>query len=144
LPRVFLNHQNPVPDECHLVVYRTSGATICLFIPASFDLHREFFITLDAALGPRMSSLATDVSEQTLLRKNPPSNNLNNESIRFLYFNSWNMAFKSTLHQNSHGLRRVLQCHPSSNLEVIKVTVQESIMVGKKTNKEFHNRRVPI
>jgi len=123
LPRVFLNHHDPVGDECHLVVYRLAGVTMCLFISASFELDRDFFLTLDESLNPQLMALATDVSEQTVLRRNPPSSTLNYESLRFLYFNQWNRAFKSTLHQHS-GYQRVLQyCHSPSNLEVIKVSM---------------------
>lgn len=67
-------------------------------------------------------ALSADVAEQAVLRKNPPSMNGNNDSVRFLYFNHCNMAFKTTLHQCSLGHRRVLQCQPSSSTDVIKVS----------------------
>lgn len=122
LPRVFLNHSKGNPDECHLVVYRILGVTICCFIPAEVGPDRDFFLSLDAALGPKMVALSADVAEQAVLRKSPTVLNAGNDaSVRFLYFNQWNMAFKSTLHQSSPGHRRVLQCQPSASNDVIKV-----------------------
>lgn len=122
LPRVFLNHSKGSPDECHLVVYRISNVTVCLFIPASYEPDRDFFFTLDSSLAPRMVSLSADVAEQAVLRKSPSAISAGNDaSVRFLYFNQWNMAFKSTLHQSSPGHRRVLLCQPSASNDVIKV-----------------------
>ena len=118
---MFLNHKKDIPDECHLVVYRVAGVTVCLFIPASVELDHDFYSSLDMALGPRLAALSADVTEQAVLRKNPPSMNPNDTAVRFLYHNSWNMAMKSTLHQSSIGHRRVLQCQPSSSNDVIKV-----------------------
>nr|CAG4651078.1 EOG090X084E [Simocephalus serrulatus] len=118
-PHVFLNHSQGAPDECQLVVYRVAGVTICLFVSASIELNHDFFVSLDATLGPRILALSADVAEQALLRKTP-SLNIGTDSIRFLYFNQWNMAFKSTLHQSIPGHRRVLQCQPSANNDVIK------------------------
>nr|CAG4643293.1 EOG090X084E [Ilyocryptus agilis] len=125
LPRVFLNHNrstdhNASADECHLLVYRISGITICLFIPASFQLDHDFFVSLDNTLASRVVTLSADVAEQAVFRKNPLLLNTGNDSVRFLYFNQWNMAFKSTLHQSSPGHRRVLQCLPCANSDVIK------------------------
>lgn len=119
-PHVFLNHSQNAPDECQLVVYRVAGVTICLFVSASIELNHDFFVSLDATLGPRILALSADVAEQALIRKTP-SLNIGTDSIRFLYFNQWNMAFKSTLHQSIPGHRRVLQCQPSANNDVIKV-----------------------
>lgn len=121
IPHVFLNHSQNIPDECQLVVYRVTGVTICLFVSASIELDHDFFVSLDATLGPRTVALSADVAEQTVLRKTPSSLNIGTDSMRFLYFNQWNMAFKSTLHQSIPGHRRVLQCQPSANNDVIKV-----------------------
>ncbi len=131
IPHVFLNHSQTIPDECQLIVYRVAGVTICLFISASIELDSEFFVLLDATLGPRIVALSADVAEQAVLRKTPSSLNTGTDSIRFLYFNQWNMAFKSTLHQSIPGHRRVLQCQSSANNDVIKV--KES-----RCNDEFH------
>lgn len=120
IPHVFLNHSQDIPDECQLVVYRVTGVTICLFVPSTVELDHEFFVSLDMTLGPRMVALSADIAEQTVLRKTP-SLNIGTDSIRFLYFNQWNMAFKSTLHQTLPGHRRVLQCQSSANNDVIKV-----------------------
>ena len=103
IPHVFLNHSQAIPDECQLIVYRVMGVTICLFISASIELDQEFFVSLDVTLGPRIVALSADVAEQALLRKTPSSLNTGTDSIRFLYFNQWNMAFKSTLHQSIPG-----------------------------------------
>lgn len=122
LPRVFLNHSKGSPDECHLVVYRVSGVTLCLFLPATLEPDRDFFLSLDAELGPKMVALSADLTEQAVLRKSPSALSAGSDaSVRFLYFNQWNMAFKSTLHQSSPGHRRVLQCQPSASNDVIKV-----------------------
>lgn len=123
IPHVFLNHSQTVPDECQLVVYRIAGVTMCLFISASVELDHEFFASLDLVVGPRIVSLSTDVAEQALVRKTNSSLNTGTDSIRFLYFNQWNMAFKSTLHQSIPGHRRILQCQPSANTDVIKVRI---------------------
>lgn len=120
IPHVFLNHSQTIPDECQLVVYRIAGVTVCLFIPASVELDRDFFASLDLIVGPRIVALSADVAEQALVRKTNSSLNTGTDSIRFLYFNQWNMAFKSTLHQSIPGHRRILQCQPSANNDVIK------------------------
>nr|CAG4649434.1 EOG090X084E [Scapholeberis mucronata] len=119
IPHVFLNHGQSTPDECQLIVYRVTGVTICLFVPATVELDHEFFVSLDATLGPRMVALSADIAEQAVLRKTP-SLNIGTDSIRFLYFNQWNMAFKSTLHQSLSGHRRVLQCQTSASHDIIK------------------------
>lgn len=126
IPHVFLNHSQTIPDECQLVVYRIAGVTVCLFIPASVELDHDFFASLDLIVGPRIVALSADVAEQALVRKTNSSLNTGTDSIRFLYFNQWNMAFKSTLHQSIPGHRRILQCQPSANNDVIKVTVCSS------------------
>jgi len=120
LPRVFLNHHKGVPDECHLVVYRVSGVSICLLVSASTELEHQFFVDVDTVVSPRMTAIGADVVEQSLLKRNPPSVNCINESVRFLYFNQLNMAFKSTLHQSCAGHRRVLHCQPPTNNDVIQ------------------------
>lgn len=120
IPHVFLNHSQTIPDECQLVVYRIAGVTVCLFIPASVELDHDFFASLDLIVGPRIVALSADVAEQALVRKTNSSLNTGTDSIRFLYFNQWNMAFKSTLHQSIPGHRRILQCQPSANNDVIK------------------------
>lgn len=124
IPHVFLNHSQTVPDECQLIVYRVAGVTVCLFISASIELDHEFFVSLDLTLGPRIVAVSADVAEQAIVRKTASSLNMGTDSIRFLYFNQWNMAFKSTLHQSIPGHRRVLQCQPSANNDVIKVTTK--------------------
>lgn len=120
LPRVFLNHHKGVADECHLVVHRVSGVSICLFISANIELNHDFFVSLDCVVSPRMSALAADVVEQSILKRNTPSLNYSNDSIRFLYFNQMNMAFKSTLHQSCVGHRRVLHCQSAANNDIIQ------------------------
>jgi len=120
LPRVFLNHYKGTADECHLVVHRVSGVSICLFISANIELDHHFFVSLDSVVSPRMSALAADVAEQSILKRNAPSLNYSNESIRFLYFNQMNMAFKSTLHQTCVGHRRVLHCQSAANNDIIQ------------------------
>lgn len=122
LPRVFLNYDKSPADECHLLVYRVSGVTVCLFIPAVVEPDHDLFTNLDNILAPRLTSMATDVAEHTLMRKNPPSAACN-DSIRFLYFNQWNMAFKSTLHQSCPNLRRILHCPSSANIDIIQVDI---------------------
>ena len=121
LPRVFLNHYKGTADECHLVVHRVSGVSICLFISANIELDHHFFVSLDSVVSPRMSALAADVAEQSILKRNAPSLNYSNESIRFLYFNQMNMAFKSTLPQTCVGHRRVLHCQSAANNDIIQV-----------------------
>nr|CAG4648001.1 EOG090X084E [Moina brachiata] len=119
IPRVFLNIRSATPDECHLIVYRMSGITTCLFAPSTMELAREFFLTLDTLVGPRLTALSADLVEQAILRKTSTLN-MGTDSVRFMYFNQWNMAFKSTLHQSSPGHRRVLQCQLPTNNEIIK------------------------
>nr|CAG4642915.1 EOG090X0I21 [Evadne anonyx] len=120
LPRVFLNHNRGGADECHLVVHRVSSVSICLFISASIELDHNFFVSLDSVVSPRMSALAADIVEQSMLKRNAPSLSYSNESIKFLYFNEMNMAFKSTLHQSCAGHRRVLHCQSAANNDIIQ------------------------
>nr|CAG4640961.1 EOG090X084E [Eulimnadia texana] len=118
-PRVFLNYSNAELDECHLIVYRISSVTVCLFVDVSTLLNREFFVSLDGILAPRVAVLATDLAEQMLLHKNQTSA-LNYGDLRFIYFNQSNLAFKSTLHHTSTTHGRVLQCN-STSAEALKV-----------------------
>eukprot|EP00095_Tigriopus_kingsejongensis_P003752 maker-scaffold911_size81771-snap-gene-0.21 protein:Tk03752 transcript:maker-scaffold911_size81771-snap-gene-0.21-mRNA-1 annotation:"vacuolar fusion protein ccz1 homolog" len=85
--------------EHHLVVYHAVSSTVCLMIPSFRELTHEFYSTLDASLGPYLTNMSADLMD--VFGQNSSSAPMTSVdlglSIRFVYFNRFNRAMKSTL-----------------------------------------------
>ncbi|XP_064640099.1 vacuolar fusion protein CCZ1 homolog [Lineus longissimus] len=93
VPRVFIKSDADI-EECHLVVYRALSATVCLLVDSTFQLTFDFFKKIDSFLGPNLSSLASDISEQYSKRQA----SANETQYKYIYFNHMNLAQKTTVH----------------------------------------------
>ena len=99
-------------EEYHLIVYHAVSSTVCLFMSNFTELTAEFYKTTDATMGPHLTNMSTDLlnvfappnvptkvlSPTLSIPRNISSAALDiANSVRFLYFNDFNCAMKSTL-----------------------------------------------
>ncbi|KAM3965217.1 vacuolar fusion protein CCZ1 [Aphomia sociella] len=95
LVKVYLMHEDDnKTGQYYLIVYRTLSATVCFTIDVNTELKIETFRSLDAFMGPQLSSIASIISEQSTLHALQNAQ-LASES-KFVYFNRLNLAFKSS------------------------------------------------
>ncbi|KAK6170283.1 hypothetical protein SNE40_018709 [Patella caerulea] len=94
IPRVFI-HSEIDNEECFLLVYKALSATICMLINVNSTMNFDFYRKTDSFLGPQMSKLASDITEQ--YPKRSAASNADTQ-FKFIYFNHMNLAQKTTLH----------------------------------------------
>ncbi|XP_035222131.1 vacuolar fusion protein CCZ1 homolog, partial [Stegodyphus dumicola] len=103
-PKIFLNGGK---ISCHLIAYRALNATFCLLIDDSVELHLDLFKSLDAEIGPQLSTLASEIGEQ-YTKTIAQLNNEQQSKFMYMYFNHMNLAEKTTMHsemkRNGHAL----------------------------------------
>ncbi|KAK9503746.1 hypothetical protein O3M35_010243 [Rhynocoris fuscipes] len=103
VPKVYLSSVL-TPGHYHLVVYRFQQLTIALLIPSEQILKLEFYRNLDTFLSPRMEKICKEIhlyrEQQHVI-----SSSASDESVdtRYVYFNSLNLATKSTLNEKKHA-----------------------------------------
>ncbi|XP_043281502.1 vacuolar fusion protein CCZ1 homolog isoform X2 [Venturia canescens] len=102
-PKVFINYPNN-PISLYLVVYSALSATVCLFIDSKTSLLIDFLKSLDAFLGPRLTTLVSSVAEQC----SKHVVDLTESTPKYLYFNKLNLAYKSTIHPDNRRCSNVL------------------------------------
>uniref|UniRef100_A0A1B6LR64 CCZ1/INTU/HSP4 first Longin domain-containing protein n=1 Tax=Graphocephala atropunctata TaxID=36148 RepID=A0A1B6LR64_9HEMI len=100
VPKLFLSHVKISTRTFHIVVYRMSNCTVCLFIPESEQLTMEMFRKWDTFLGPRLTKLVAEVSSYASKQSSTASGSMD-AATRFVYFNRMNLATKSTVHLDS-------------------------------------------
>ncbi|PZC81425.1 hypothetical protein B5X24_HaOG212630 [Helicoverpa armigera] len=81
--------------QYYLVIYRTMSATVCFTVDVDVELQFEMFRSLDAFIGPQLSSIASTISEQCTLHALQTAQLAISEH-KFVYFNRLNLAFKSS------------------------------------------------
>ncbi|XP_072949300.1 vacuolar fusion protein CCZ1 homolog [Epargyreus clarus] len=81
--------------QYYLVIYRTLSATVCFTVDVNTNLDIDTFRSLDAFIGPQLSTIASAISEQCTLHA-IQSAQLATSDHKFLYFNRLNLAFKSS------------------------------------------------
>lgn len=97
IPRVFIN-TNRQDEECHLLVYRALSANLCMLVDGGFQLTFDFFQNINTFLGPQLSVLASDISDQYSRR----TSGNQEPQYKYIYFNHMNLAQKTTLHTDSN------------------------------------------
>ncbi|XP_033106088.1 vacuolar fusion protein CCZ1 homolog [Anneissia japonica] len=73
IPKIYVN-TNSETEELHLVIYRALSATVCLMVEASTLPSFNWFKEIDNFIGPQLTKLASDISEQHASRKSPSRN----------------------------------------------------------------------
>ncbi|TRY79925.1 hypothetical protein TCAL_07067, partial [Tigriopus californicus] len=123
-------------QEHHLIVYHALNSTVCLMIPSFQELTHELYRKLDASLGPQMTHMSADLMDvfshaskpaaiHPLL--SPVSTPLEPSlAVKFVYFNKFNRAMKSTLHIPSPNLQE----DPLLQSELKKVILDLSDLIG--------------
>lgn len=144
VPRVYINTEED-NEECFLVVYRALSASICLLLNTSNTLNFEFCRKLDTFLGPRLSSLASEIGEQ--YSKKPQTGS--EPMFKYIYFNHMNLAQKTTVHVDNKKSPNLHISHETLKLlsdisadlkrsnqdgETIVRTVSDCWVVGKKSD----------
>jgi hypothetical protein len=95
IPRIHLYNLAEI-EECHLVVYRVLGATLCLLLNGDFQINFEFMKKLDKLFRVQLEILATDIAEHCT-RKTPSASE---PQFKYIYFNRMNLAQKSSIHMS--------------------------------------------
>lgn len=96
VPKIYVNKDSS--EEYSLLVYRALSATICLLVDAKYQLNLDFFRKLDHFLGPHLTSLASEISEQYSKTIGLASSTDQQMKYHYMYFNRLNLAEKSTIH----------------------------------------------
>lgn len=144
VPRVYINTEED-NEECFLLVYRALSASICLLLKTSTTLNFELCRKLDSFLGPRLSTLASEIGEQ--YSKRPQSGS--EPMFKYIYFNHMNLAQKTTVHVDNKRSPNLYITHETLRLltdisndlkrsnqdgETIVRTVSDCWVVGKKSD----------
>ncbi|XP_059052307.1 vacuolar fusion protein CCZ1 homolog isoform X2 [Achroia grisella] len=124
LVKVYLMHEDDnETKQYYLIVYRTLSATVCFTIDVNVNLKIETFRSLDAFIGPQLSTIASAISEQctTYALQNPQIASDN----KFVYFNRLNLEFKS-----SNSISKLI---PSTTLKPEVLSVIANMHSDKKS-----------
>ncbi|CAH1273546.1 CCZ1B [Branchiostoma lanceolatum] len=154
VPRIYVNTETSY-EELYLIVYRALSATICLMVDASVAPSFDLYQKLDSFIGPQLSSLGSDISEQYAKKASS-----SDPVFKYIYFNHMNLATKSTVHTKksattsltniSPDIMRILgdinadfYRHGASRAEedgeTIMKTMSDCWVVGKKSDqREFY------
>jgi len=97
-PRIFVHVENEI-KELNLLVYKAFSCIICLLIDIQM-LNTEFCSKLHNFIGPQLGSLSSIITEQAL-KRNVQSID---QQYRFIYYNSMNLAIKSSIHAKRSSL----------------------------------------
>ncbi|CAG9786775.1 unnamed protein product [Diatraea saccharalis] len=81
--------------QYYLIIYRALSATVCFTIDVNIPLEIETFRSLDAFIGPHLSTIASTISEQCAIHALQTAQLLNTDQ-KFVYFNRLNLAYKSS------------------------------------------------
>ncbi|XP_076310218.1 vacuolar fusion protein CCZ1 isoform X2 [Tachypleus tridentatus] len=150
VPTLFLTTPDSVEDF-HLLIYRALSATVCMLVECNHQLSQEFFRRLDSFLGPALTTLASDISEQY---SKLATSTTTDTQLRFIYFNHMNLAQKSSIHPDGRKstslpvpsdimkLLADINCDLSKindSGEIIMKTMSEWWVVGKMSDqREFY------
>eukprot|EP01137_Pigoraptor_chileana_P021628 Opistho-2@85591 len=90
-PRVYVDGRSE-SDPLHLVMYHIAGACLCCLVEARVVTDLSFYRRFEAAVNAPLRSIATQVAEQTVQRKNVTTE----PQYRYVYFNHMNLALKTS------------------------------------------------
>ncbi|KAF7988978.1 hypothetical protein HCN44_007288 [Aphidius gifuensis] len=90
-PKVFINHQT---KPTSLVVYNALNSTICLFVDSNTSIIIEYLQNLNTI--PDLQFL--NVINSIVLQSTKNNTRIKDSDPKYLYFNSLNLAYKSTMH----------------------------------------------
>jgi len=151
-PRVFLQVDKKT-CELNLLVYKAFNLIICLMVDLQ-SLSSELCGKIHQFIGPQLGSLANTITEQISKRSSSSSD----QQYRFLYFNSMNLAIKSSIHSKKSAnvvsvapeiMRLLVDIHSDlakrdkrdkrkSGGEIIVKTLADCWVVGKRSGfREF-------
>lgn len=145
-PRVFLQVDNKT-CELNLLVYKAFNLIICLMVDLQ-SLSSELCGKIHQFIGPQLGSLANSITEQVSKRSASSSD----QQYRFLYFNSMNLAIKSSIHSRKSAtvvsvapeiMRLLVDIHADLDMsekggEIIVKTLADCWVVGKRSGfREF-------
>ncbi|XP_072044542.1 vacuolar fusion protein CCZ1 homolog [Amphiura filiformis] len=148
VPKIYVNTDSQ-SDEFHLVVYRALSATVCLMVDGTTLPSIEWYRNIDSFIGPQLSSLASDISEQYNTRKTSSNSS---QEFKFIYFNQMNLAQKTTVHNRktasatiSPEIVRLIAdinadfTRSGEDGETLMKTMSDCWVVGKKSDqREFY------
>ncbi|XP_052741187.1 vacuolar fusion protein CCZ1 homolog isoform X2 [Bicyclus anynana] len=101
LHKVYLmREEDTETKQYYLVIYRTLSATVCFTVDVTTNLSIDTFRSLDAFIGPQLSTIASSISEQCALHA-LQSTQLSNTDHSFIYFNRLNLAYKTSAPSSS-------------------------------------------
>ncbi|KAL3275991.1 hypothetical protein HHI36_020722 [Cryptolaemus montrouzieri] len=96
-----LKHGRFITGPTNLKNAKTIGkalsASLCLFVNADTELTLDFFKDFDNYINSKLTSLVSEIAEYCSKQVSTPSNVVEN-APKFIYFNKFNMAYKSTVH----------------------------------------------
>ncbi|XP_077980451.1 vacuolar fusion protein CCZ1 homolog [Glandiceps talaboti] len=147
IPHIYVNTDTKY-EELNLIVYRALSGTVCLMVEPTSIPGFEWYKKIDAFLGPQLSTLASDISEQYSKRASLPSD----QQFKYIYFNHMNLAQKTTIHNRktlsaiiSPEIVRLLAdinasfAKTEDDAETVMKTVTDCWVVGKKSDqREFY------
>ncbi|XP_006814751.2 vacuolar fusion protein CCZ1 homolog [Saccoglossus kowalevskii] len=147
IPHIYVNTDSKY-EELNLIVYRALSATVCLMVETSNIPGFEWYRSIDSFLGPQLSSLASDISEQYNKRTSVPSE----QQYKYIYFNHMNLAQKTTIHNrktlsaiiNPEIIRLIADINADfdktvDDVETVMKTMLDCWVVGKKSDqREFY------
>lgn len=117
VPRVYLSHI-PQPGFYHLIVYRYHQSTLSVLVQGNEPVKLDFYRRMDSFLFRRLDKVNGELSEYKEQQPNSsPASDFDQDS-RFVYFNSMNLATKTTLDKKKDGSGQ------SASKELLKLLVE--------------------
>lgn len=145
-PRIFIEVDNQV-KELNLLVYKAFNTVACLMVDLN-SLNSEFCVKFHNFIGPQLGNLSNIIAEQILKRNTV----FGDQQYRFIYFNSMNLAIKSSVHTKRSGIVTVapdimkllvdmhtdFENYEQGGGELVVKTCSDCWIVGRKSNsREF-------
>nr|XP_023019873.1 vacuolar fusion protein CCZ1 homolog [Leptinotarsa decemlineata] len=96
IPKVYLFGGSGT-SELYFVIYKMSGASVCLFIKGDYELTVDCFKELNEFMNFNLVSVVSSITEYSSREVVTPCSET---SPRFIYFNKLNLALKSTVHSD--------------------------------------------
>jgi len=147
-PRVFVKLAGHI-TELHLVVYKANNSVLCFLIDTQ-SLNADYCTKIHHFVGPQLGNLSTIISEQVSKKSLVAAD----QQYRYVYFNSMNLAIRSSIHiKRSHQLvsgvaadimKLLVDIHQDIDIstaagcEIVTKTMADCWVVGKRSGfREF-------
>ncbi|XP_066929789.1 vacuolar fusion protein CCZ1 homolog [Clytia hemisphaerica] len=127
-PRIFVQLNGKV-TELYLVIYKAHNSVMC-FLMDSQSANADYCTRIHNFVGPQLGNLSNIISEQHSKRILQTNN-----QYRFVYFNSMNLAIRTSIHktklsnQNSNGV--------SPEIMKLLIDIHKDIELSKNTSCEI-------